>query len=77
MEALGQLATLYGFGPALLLLAVWAFATGRVFSKTAYDNMRTELSRERDDWKTMALRATNNTDRALGVVEPLVKGPQT
>lgn len=70
-----QAARDFGLPVALLLAAVWGFATGRVFSRAAYMDMRAELSRERDDWKTIALRATSAAERSVALAEPLVKGP--
>lgn len=72
MEEFGRLAGAYGLGPALLILAVYALLVGRwAVPKWVYDR----LEKDRDEWKALALRSLQTTERSVGIAEPLVKGP--
>lgn len=74
MGNLGELATQFGLGPALLILAVYALLVGRwAVPRWVFDDLR----RDRDEWKAMALRATRVAERSADIAEPLVKGPAT
>lgn len=57
-------------GVALLVLAVASFVKGWIVPKWSYDAVVTscsDLKKERDEFKAMALRNVDLTDRALGV----------
>lgn len=57
-------------GVVLLILAVASFIRGWLYPKIAYDALMAtcvEMKKERDEFKAMALRNVDITDRALGV----------
>jgi hypothetical protein len=57
----------------LSLIAVWAFATGRVRVGFLVDRAMKELKEERDDWQAIAQAATPELKRLNDLLDTMVK----
>jgi hypothetical protein len=64
-----QLAQVFGLPVALLLLGVYAFATGRVIPRLMYD----EVKADRDAWRRVAEKATDALEELGDVADKAVK----
>ena len=63
---------------ALLVIALWAFFTGRIRRESEVKDIRaegesriTELRTDRDEWKDIANKSLEKVDRQTDVVEKL------
>lgn len=54
------------------LIAVWAFATGRVLPASRVDKREEQLVAERDEWRTIANDALAKLGRLTDVLEATV-----
>jgi hypothetical protein len=56
-------------GPAILAMVIIAWLKGWIVTRREFD----EASKQRDEWKEIALRDINNTDRLQKAADQLVE----
>lgn len=53
----------------LLLIAVWAFITGRVVSRSAYESSLIAERERAKEWRDLAIGAIDRIDRAVAIAK--------